>query len=114
MSNDSLDELLDQLIELAQNSEQDFVELLGNDDFLERLYLYLVFRIKREYQRLISLIESNLINKKTTSIVSILEAANQKVIELIKLNSTEENTSIVSKVELVNKKLIELAKLLIK
>ncbi|WP_293058456.1 hypothetical protein [Okeania sp. SIO2B3] len=113
MSSDSLDELLDQLIELARNYEQDFVELLGNDDFLERLYLYLIFRIKREYQRLISLIESNLISKKTTSIVSILEAVNQKVIELIELNSTEENTSIVSKVELVHKKLIELAKLLI-
>ncbi|NET41535.1 MAG: hypothetical protein F6K15_06220 [Okeania sp. SIO2B3] len=113
VSSDSLDELLDQLIELARNYEQDFVELLGNDDFLERLYLYLIFRIKREYQRLISLIESNLISKKTTSIVSILEAVNQKVIELIELNSTEENTSIVSKVELVHKKLIELAKLLI-
>lgn len=113
MSDENVDELLDQLIELALNSEQDFFELLGNDDFLERLYLYLIFRIKREYQRLISLIESNLISKKTTSIVSILEAVNQKVIELIELNSTEENTSIVSKVELVHKKLIELAKLLI-
>ncbi|NEO52523.1 MAG: hypothetical protein F6K54_05235 [Okeania sp. SIO3B5] len=123
MSNESRDEVLEQLGELRElrqlstsNYEQDtaFVELLKNDDFLERLYLYLAFRIKREYQWLISLIESNLINKKITSIVSILEAANQKVIELIKLNSTEENTSIVSKVELVHKKLIELAKLLIK
>ncbi|MGD1717421.1 hypothetical protein [Dapis sp. BLCC M172] len=57
--------------------------------------------------------ELNLINNNTTSIVSVLDAVNQQVIELIELNSTEDNASILSKVELVHKKLIELAELLI-
>ncbi|NEQ71935.1 MAG: hypothetical protein F6K23_01890 [Okeania sp. SIO2C9] len=123
MSNKSRDEVLEQLREFLKldklstsNSEQDtaFVELLENDDFLERLYLYIAFRIKEKYQWLIRLIELNEINNKTTSIVSLSEAINQQVIELIELNSTEDNTSILFKIDLVHKKLIELAKLLIK
>ncbi|NEP86835.1 MAG: hypothetical protein F6K18_08310 [Okeania sp. SIO2C2] len=45
-------------------------------------------------------IELNLINNKTTSIVSVLEAVNQQVIGLIELNSTEDNTSILFKMVL--------------
>ena len=62
------------------NSELDtvFVKLLENDDFLKRFYVYLVFRIKREHQGLISLIESNFIdiiesnsiNNQTTDIMA--------------------------------------------